>query len=178
MSEPRESQLIENVPLDGDTNEARQALKNKKATTPGNPRPSTSKHQDTSPAPDISEPERPNCGQNKRKVNSREVVSEQEPVQKRARSYHTPQWELHSDFHPQQVLPNHQQWASSDGDILTAQGVTAYNIHISPGREWFPTLLLLAPLLSRDYAAILKSGISTKERHYTVSERAALSHLP
>lgn len=78
MSEPRESQLIENVPLDGDTNEARQALKKKKATTPGNPRPSTSKHQDTSPAPDISEPERPNCGQNKRKVNSREVVSEQE----------------------------------------------------------------------------------------------------
>ena len=53
-------------------------------------------------------------------------------VQKRARSYHTPQWELHSDFHPQQVLPNHQQWVSSDGDILTAQGVTAYNTHISP----------------------------------------------
>ena len=78
MSEPRESQLIENVPLDGDTNEARQALKKKKATRPGNPRPSTSKHQDTSPVPDISEPERPNCGQNKRKVNSREVVSEQE----------------------------------------------------------------------------------------------------
>jgi len=78
MSEPRESQLLENVPLDGDTNEARQALKKKKATTPGNPRPSTSKHQDTSPVPDISEPERPNCGQNKRKVNSREVVSEQE----------------------------------------------------------------------------------------------------
>ena len=55
-----------------------------------------------------------------------------QPVQKRARSYHTPQWELHSDFHPQQVLPNHQQWVSSDGDILTAQGVTAYNTHISP----------------------------------------------
>ena len=57
-----------------------------------------------------------------------------QPVQKRARSYHTPQWELHSDFHPQQVLPNHQQWVSSDGDILTAQGVTAYNTHISPDK--------------------------------------------
>ena len=57
-----------------------------------------------------------------------------QPVQKRARSYHTPQWELRSDFHPQQVLPNHQQWVSSDGDILTAQGVTAYNTHISPDK--------------------------------------------
>ncbi|KAJ7371566.1 hypothetical protein OS493_024240 [Desmophyllum pertusum] len=51
--------------------------------------------------------------------------------QKRLKDYHTPHWELDSNFHPEKVPLVQERWVSYDGTPPSAQGVTPHNSHLS-----------------------------------------------